>query len=94
MSKKARINGLQATHAAIEESKRGPIRLEPATSKWSQLDQAHRHPWSARERRHAFGSPSRALIGTSRRREWTWRAFAKGCERHLEIRRQTNSCRS
>ena len=28
--KKARIDGLQATHAAIEESKRGPISLEPA----------------------------------------------------------------
>ena len=30
VSDKGRINGLQATHAAIEESKRGPIRLEPA----------------------------------------------------------------
>ena len=28
--KKARIDGLQATYAAIEESKRGPISLEPA----------------------------------------------------------------
>jgi hypothetical protein len=30
MGKKGRVGGLQATHAAIEESKRGPISLEPA----------------------------------------------------------------
>ena len=30
MGKKGRIGGLQATHAAMEESKRGPISLEPA----------------------------------------------------------------
>jgi hypothetical protein len=30
MAKKGTVSGLQATHAAIEESKRGPIRLEPA----------------------------------------------------------------
>jgi hypothetical protein len=30
MGKKGRVSGLQATHAALEESKRGPISLEPA----------------------------------------------------------------
>ena len=30
MGKKGRIHGLQATYAALEESKRGPISLEPA----------------------------------------------------------------
>jgi hypothetical protein len=30
MRKKGRVSGLQATHAAIEEGKRGPISLEPA----------------------------------------------------------------
>lgn len=30
MKKKERINGLQATHAALEEKKRGPIRIEPS----------------------------------------------------------------
>jgi hypothetical protein len=30
MAKKGTVSGLQATHAAIEENKRGPIRLEPA----------------------------------------------------------------
>ena len=30
MKKKERIHGLQATYAALEESKRGPISLEPA----------------------------------------------------------------
>jgi hypothetical protein len=29
MGKKGRVGGLQATHAAMEESKRGPISLEP-----------------------------------------------------------------
>jgi hypothetical protein len=29
MGKKGRVSGLQATYAALEESKRGPIRLEP-----------------------------------------------------------------
>ena len=28
--KKARINGLQATYAAVEESVRGPVHLDPA----------------------------------------------------------------
>jgi hypothetical protein len=32
MAKKARVSGLQATHAALEESQRGPICLEPADS--------------------------------------------------------------
>jgi hypothetical protein len=30
MGKKGRVGGLQATYTALEESKRGPIRLEPA----------------------------------------------------------------
>ena len=30
MGKKGRVSGLQATHAALEESQRGPICLEPA----------------------------------------------------------------
>ena len=55
MGKKGRIHGLQATYAALEESKRGPISLEPADDQAVALSTGPNKPAAAGLRRGQGG---------------------------------------